>query len=167
MFGPDVLLLFALLGSQATLSAPARLGAQPPRTGAETMASSCTPCHGMSLIAQQRLGADGWTREVDKMIRWGARVPEDQKQALVDYLAETFRLARPAGNVNRHLPESAGVELVRAGCLGCHDDRFIGQQPRTRGEWSQIVDRMIGWGAAIPRGRINDVVDYLTTRFGR
>ena len=69
--------------------------------------------------------------------------------------------------MNRYPPDGTGAELARAGCLGCHDDRFIGQQPRTRGEWSQIVDRMIEWGAAIPRTRTAEVVEYLTTRFGR
>lgn len=156
MFSLSVLVLFVMLG-----------GAQQPQTGAETMSSSCTSCHGVSLIAQQRLALDGWTREVDKMVRWGARVPDNQKQALLAYLVETFRTARPMGNVNRYLPEGTGADLVRAGCFGCHEDRFIGAQPHTRAEWSQIVDRMIEWGASVPRTRTSEVVDYLTSHFGR
>ena len=156
MFGLSLVVLFALLGR-----------AQQPQTGAKTMLSSCTSCHGVSLIAQQRLALDGWTREVDKMVRWGARVPDDQKQALVTYLVETFRVARPMGNVNRYLPEGTGADLVRAGCLWCHDDRVIGTQPHTAAEWSQIVDRMIEWGASVPRTRTSEVVEYLTIHFGR
>lgn len=173
MFARSVLVLLALTGGPTTLSAPSRLaearlegGAQQPQRGAETMASYCRSCHGLSLIAQQRLAPDDWTREVDKMMRWGARVPDNQKQPLVNYLAETFRMARPMGNVNRYLLEGTGVDLVRAGCLGCHDDRLIGAQPHTRTEWGQIVDRMIEWGAAVPRTRTSEVVDYLTSHFG-
>jgi hypothetical protein len=32
----------------------------------------------------------GWTREVDKMINWGARVAASEKDGLVQYLAMRF-----------------------------------------------------------------------------
>jgi cytochrome c5 len=51
---------------------------------------ACLVCHEADLIAAQRLTRAGWTREVDKMIRWGAAVPEAEKTALLDYLATTF-----------------------------------------------------------------------------
>lgn len=48
---------------------------------------ACLTCHEDDLVEQQRLTRDGWTREVDKMIRWGAAVPEADKDALVGFLA--------------------------------------------------------------------------------
>ena len=48
--------------------------------------AACTTCHGPDLIDQQRLTRTGWEREVEKMMRWGARVPEVEKDTLVDYL---------------------------------------------------------------------------------
>lgn len=51
---------------------------------------ACLTCHEDDLIEQQRLTKAGWTREVDKMIRWGAAVPEAQKDALVEYLAARY-----------------------------------------------------------------------------
>jgi hypothetical protein len=51
---------------------------------------ACLTCHEDDLIEQQRLTKIGWTREVDKMIRWGAVVPEAEKDALVDYLAARY-----------------------------------------------------------------------------
>jgi cytochrome c5 len=53
---------------------------------------ACLVCHGEDLIGAQRLTRAGWTREVDKMIRWGAAVPEAEKTAVVDYLATRFPL---------------------------------------------------------------------------
>jgi cytochrome c5 len=47
---------------------------------------ACLTCHESDLVDQQRLSRAGWVREVDKMIRWGAIVPDAEKDALVDYL---------------------------------------------------------------------------------
>ena len=54
--------------------------------GAAVVDARCLACHDRRLIDQQRLGAAGWTREVDKMIGWGAVVSDVEKAALVDYL---------------------------------------------------------------------------------
>jgi mono/diheme cytochrome c family protein len=58
--------------------------------GAATFAASCRMCHDDDLSAQQRLTAAGWGREVDKMVRWGAKVPADEKPALVAYLTSRW-----------------------------------------------------------------------------
>jgi hypothetical protein len=42
------------------------------------------------LSEGQRLTHTGWTREVEKMMRWGATVADAEKGALVDYLATRF-----------------------------------------------------------------------------
>jgi cytochrome c2 len=56
----------------------------------ETYRRACLVCHEADLVEAQRLGTPGWTREVDKMIRWGASVSDAEKQGLVDYLALRF-----------------------------------------------------------------------------
>src|SRR5262245_29204233 len=62
----------------------------PQRIGVEVARDSCLSCHEPCLIVSQRLSRQGWTREVDKMIRWGATVAEAEKAALIDYLAGHF-----------------------------------------------------------------------------
>ena len=62
--------------------------------GALLVATRCLTCHGEDLIAQQRLTAAGWSREVDKMIDWGASVAGPEKMALVDYLTLTWGAVR-------------------------------------------------------------------------
>ena len=51
---------------------------------------ACRVCHDEDLSAQQRLTRDGWSREVDKMIRWGARVSPEERAPLVEYLANRW-----------------------------------------------------------------------------
>lgn len=51
---------------------------------------ACMTCHEADLIESQRLTRAGWSRSVDKMIRWGAVVPEADKEGLVDYLAARY-----------------------------------------------------------------------------
>lgn len=58
--------------------------------GRGILEASCVSCHEMDLIEQQRLSRAGWTREVDKMIRWGANVKETDKVQLIDYLSGKF-----------------------------------------------------------------------------
>lgn len=51
---------------------------------------ACRMCHDDDMSAQQRLTAAGWGREVDKMVRWGAKVSAEEKPALVAYLTSRW-----------------------------------------------------------------------------
>lgn len=55
--------------------------------------SACVACHSLRLIESQRLSAAAWNKEVDKMVGWGAVVPERQK--LVEYLAQEYSDTKP------------------------------------------------------------------------
>jgi len=55
--------------------------------GSEILQRRCLSCHQAELVRQQRLTATGWTREVEKMMRWGAGVRNDEKQPLINYLS--------------------------------------------------------------------------------
>jgi hypothetical protein len=62
----------------------------PEGKGAELARERCVSCHEADLIVSQRLSRQGWTREVEKMIRWGAVVNDAEKEPLVDYLFSNF-----------------------------------------------------------------------------
>ena len=51
---------------------------------------ACLTCHESDLIEAQRLPRAGWVRSVDKMIRWGAAVPAEEKDGLIDYLTARY-----------------------------------------------------------------------------
>jgi hypothetical protein len=72
-------------------------------TGAmqEKAAAACSSCHEARIIVQQRLGKPAWTKEVDKMIKWGAEVDPKDRDALIDYLSTNFGPDQPAYDAPR------------------------------------------------------------------
>jgi cytochrome c5 len=76
-----------------TLSFPPRKSsatATAEKPGRALFEDKCLLCHGIDLTEQQRLSRAGWTREVEKMVRWGAVVSDTEKPLLVDYLTEKY-----------------------------------------------------------------------------
>lgn len=59
------------------------------------LTATCSMCHGMDLVAQQRLTEGQWKGVLDKMIGWGAVVPAQRQALLVHALAEQFGLEAP------------------------------------------------------------------------
>jgi sulfite oxidase len=49
--------------------------------------ASCLACHDEDVIQQQRLTRPQWEAEINKMTGWGAKVPDQDRSALLDYLA--------------------------------------------------------------------------------
>ena len=58
--------------------------------------TACLECHEARIILQQRLSKATWTKEVDKMMKWGAVVDAADHDALIDYLSENFSPDKPA-----------------------------------------------------------------------
>jgi mono/diheme cytochrome c family protein len=58
--------------------------------GAALVEERCTGCHGIDRIAAEDGDAAKWEGIVDQMIARGAQLDEQEKQAVVDYLAETY-----------------------------------------------------------------------------
>jgi cytochrome c5 len=124
-------------------------------------------CHGANLIAQQRLDRNGWTREINKMIGWGAAVPAEDKEPLINYLVMLFNTSRPLPNTAKALPEGRGRDVFQISCMSCHDDGPISMLRLDRAGWTREVDKMIAWGAYVPGSRREDLLSYLTMHFSR
>ena len=72
-------------------SEPTKLADQLPQgEGRQIAMERCLSCHDHHLIVGQRLDPGRWTREVEKMMRWGSPVSEKEKEILARYLAENF-----------------------------------------------------------------------------
>ena len=58
----------------------------PPGAGMDAVRSRCVACHEAAMLRQQRLTAQQWTMEIEKMERWGALVSNEDKTRIADYL---------------------------------------------------------------------------------
>jgi mono/diheme cytochrome c family protein len=57
--------------------------------------TACLECHEARIILQQRLSKAAWTKEVDKMTKWGALVDPADRDALIAYLSSNFSPDKP------------------------------------------------------------------------
>ena len=62
----------------------------PPGAAKPVADQACLSCHAADLVCQQRLPEKQWTASVNKMIGWGAEVPDARKAELVAYLVANF-----------------------------------------------------------------------------
>ena len=86
--------LKALLAALLALACLTLLHAQSPELPSgplqAKMKTACLECHDASIVVQQRLSKAAWTKEVDKMIKWGAVVDAADRDAFIDYLSANF-----------------------------------------------------------------------------
>jgi hypothetical protein len=159
-----VVTLFTAFGVVAGLGAqapPARGGSLPEGEGVEVLRARCLSCHGSDLIETQRLTRAGWTREIDKMVRWGAAVPESDRATLTSYLATRFA-PTPATSHDR---PAQGEAIFKRACLACHGADLTEQQRLTPAGWTREVEKMVRWGAAVADNEKAALVNYLSATF--
>jgi hypothetical protein len=72
--------------------------------------TACLECHEARIILQQRLSKGTWTKEVDKMMKWGAVVDAGDRDALIDYLSTNFSPDQPAYEPPRTAVEKSGPQ---------------------------------------------------------
>jgi mono/diheme cytochrome c family protein len=76
-------------------TAPKTVEELPPGAMQAKATTSCLECHEARIILQQRLSKATWTKEVDKMMKWGALVDAADRDALIDYLSTNFSPDKP------------------------------------------------------------------------
>jgi Spy/CpxP family protein refolding chaperone len=72
----------------------------------EKAEAACLTCHEARIIVQQRLTKPAWTKEMDKMMKWGAEVDPKDREAMIDYLSENFGPDQPVYAAPRTATES-------------------------------------------------------------
>lgn len=80
-------------------------------------------------------------------------------------LAIIVLLPKLASGQEVPLPPGEGVESVTGICSICHGLDLVTQQRQDRDGWRRIVDQMIQFGAPIPSGERQAIIDYLSTYF--
>jgi hypothetical protein len=109
-----VALLFVALSSSPFLARaqnpdPSKPTADlPPGAMQARATTTCTECHEARIILQQRLTKAAWTKEVDKMMKWGAVVDASDRDALIDYLSTNFSPDKPPYEPSKTATEKTG-----------------------------------------------------------
>src|ERR1700757_4492264 len=104
------------LSSQALIPAQnsAKLNEELPAGAMQQKATTaCLECHEARIIVQQRLSKAVWTREVDKMVKWGAIVDANDRDELIDYLSGNFGPERPEYSAARTAHEKTTVKSTQ------------------------------------------------------
>ena len=151
------ILVIALASATITAQQPLPAGA-----GLDVLNKRCVSCHEADLITAQKLSLIGWTRSVDKMVRWGASILPEERDVLQPYLAQHFA-PRPVAS---HPSTEGGAATYQRVCLSCHEADIVEQQRLTPTGWMRSVEKMMRWGAAVSDAEKQPLVDYLAARFG-
>ena len=151
--------LLIVVATSAVLSAQQPL---PEGPGAAVLKSRCVVCHESDIITSQHLSVAGWTRSIDKMVRWGSSITPAERDTLQPYLAEHFGPVPVAS----HGKADAGEATFKRACMTCHDADIVSQQQLSKAGWTRSVDKMIRWGAAITDADKDALLDYLAFKYG-
>ncbi len=112
----------------------------------------------------KRLGA---TQIYDMVLR-GAQIGPDDIDTAVKYMVASYGpgVAFPGQQPAQvSLADGAAKSLVEGGCALCHGlDRVVATK-RSKGEWQNIVNRMVYFGSPVSGDQVSSVVDYLAANY--
>lgn len=75
--------------------------------------TACLECHDSGIIVQQRLSRADWTKEVNKMVRWGATVAPEDREAFIEYFASNFGPDKPPSAPEYRIPAQSDTAPKR------------------------------------------------------
>jgi sulfite oxidase len=72
-------------GAEGRISGVSHTPTPPP-----SLTGSCLACHDEDVMSQQRLTRPQWEAEINKMVGWGAKVSDQDRRELLDYLVGRY-----------------------------------------------------------------------------
>jgi cytochrome c len=111
---------------------PPETGAFKQDVGAEIANGQCLTCHSVEyVVIQPPMQRAFWKAEVQKMQqKYGAPIPEEQVEAVVDYLTKNYGVTTngtqtasaqaSAARIQAHAADAQQI-VTKYGCLGCHN----------------------------------------------
>ena len=122
-----------LAAAPLKIELPAETGTFKPGPGVEIANGQCLVCHSVEYVATQpSLPRTFWASSVKKMReKYGATIPDEQVETLLDYLAANYGLAstnQASTLTTNSLPKvkvesapNAAAIAAKYGCLACHN----------------------------------------------
>jgi cytochrome c5 len=140
----------------------------PDHPGREVVSVACTQCHGPNVFTQLRMGETAWRNQIYDMVLRGAQIGPDDIDTAVKYMVASYGpgVAFPGQQPAQvSLADGAAKPLVEGGCALCHGlDRVVATK-RSKGEWQNIVNRMMYFGSPLSGDQVSSVVDYLAANY--
>jgi competence protein ComEA len=133
-------ILAAAAGSaaQQAPAAPVLSGqGMPDGPGKDEMVRACAPCHEARRAASVRLTREGWVAVIEDMKRRGAKVPDDEFPAIVQYLSTHF-LGEALQPLN--LNTASQIDLEAAGGLLRREAAAVIQYRDQHGRFKTVDD---------------------------
>lgn len=65
-------------------------GVSPANDGATLLQNRCTVCHNLDRVTSEKNSRAQWERIVNKMVKKGAQLNDNEKTTLIDYLAQNY-----------------------------------------------------------------------------
>jgi mono/diheme cytochrome c family protein len=114
-----------------------------------SLEENCLICHEENMISRQRLTPIQWKAEIDKMISWGAPLPAEAQQPLIDFLSRLYSDRQPLpepqrmalGEIDSLEPVTpgssvtisrgdpvSGERLYATNCANCHGAKALGAE---------------------------------------
>jgi len=81
----------ALAAALGAASAAHAQDVEIPKTPGWELIMRCVICHSVEIAVQQRFGPQGWSETLDRMIKYGAPIPPEDKAQLMAYLLRHYR----------------------------------------------------------------------------
>jgi hypothetical protein len=69
------------------VSAISGCSSKPP---AQVVEEQCVGCHALSIVENSRKSPEEWKSTVTRMVQLGAKLDDQQAEAVIDYLSETY-----------------------------------------------------------------------------
>jgi truncated hemoglobin YjbI len=114
--------------------------------------------HDLERIFNAVKTRDEWEETLDRMIGYGAEINDEEKEIIIAYLLDRD---------SEEMEASSEVDvdaLIEEKVAGNHDLGRIFNADKTREEWVETLDRMIGYGAQINDEEKEIIIEYLLNR---
>lgn len=121
-------LLLGLLALWGFLLTRAQQDPLPPGPGKDLVLAHCQACHGLELVARERLSRERWHEVLRLMRSFGLQITPEEEAAILDYLTLYLGLNPPPEPAPQALAPRTGKE-VYANCQGCHGPQGEGNPP--------------------------------------
>jgi competence protein ComEA len=109
----------------------------PAGAGKDATVKYCSDCHSIEQAVSLRQNGEEWKATVDKMVGMGAKIPDDNVQAILGYLTKNFG---PDAPLPIRVNKASAVELESLLLIKRSESRAIIQYRTDHGDFKSIDD---------------------------